>query len=30
MEQALEDKNVTGNLAFIVAPNVKAAFKDYS
>lgn len=27
MEQALEDKNVTGNLAFIVAPNVKAALK---
>lgn len=27
MEQALEDKNVTGNLAFIVAPNVKATLK---
>lgn len=27
MEQALEDKNVTGNLSFIVAPNVKAALK---
>ena len=27
MEQALEDKNVTGNLSFIVAPNVKATLK---
>lgn len=27
MEEALEDKNVTGNLAFIVAPNVKATLK---
>ena len=27
MEQALEDKNVSGNLSFIVAPNVKAALK---
>lgn len=27
MEEALEDKNVTGNLAFIVAPNVKTTLK---
>lgn len=27
MEEALENKNVTGNLAFIVAPNVKATLK---
>lgn len=27
MEQVLEDKNVTGNLSFIVAPNVKATLK---
>ena len=27
MEQALEDKNVSGNLSFIVSPNVKAALK---